>query len=92
MRQPEQIVFNLISPIMFVLLFRYVFGGAISGLEGVNYVNYLIPGIAVQTVLFSAGTTGSRWPRTCRRGSSSGCGRCRWRAARSSAAGSPPTR
>ncbi len=58
MRQPEQIVFNLISPIMFVLLFRYVFGGAISGLEGVNYVNYLIPGIAVQTVLFSAGTTG----------------------------------
>jgi ABC transporter DrrB family efflux protein len=57
-RQPEQIVFNLISPIMFVLLFRYVFGGAIGGLQGLNYVNYLIPGIAVQTVLFSAGTTG----------------------------------
>lgn len=58
MRQPEQVVFNLVSPIMFVLLFRYVFGGAISGLEGINYVNYLIPGIAVQTVLFSAGVTG----------------------------------
>jgi ABC transporter DrrB family efflux protein len=58
MRQPEQVVFNLVSPIMFVLLFRYVFGGAISGLQGLNYVNYLIPGIAVQTVLFSAGTTG----------------------------------
>lgn len=58
LRQPEQIVFNLVSPIMFVLLFRYVFGGAISGLQGLNYVNYLIPGIAVQTVLFSAGTTG----------------------------------
>jgi ABC transporter DrrB family efflux protein len=57
-RQPEQIVFNTVSPIMFVLLFRYVFGGAISGLQGLNYVNYLIPGIAVQTVLFSAGTTG----------------------------------
>jgi ABC transporter DrrB family efflux protein len=57
-RQPEQIVFNLVSPIMFVVLFRYVFGGAISGLQGLNYVNYLIPGIAVQTVLFSAGTTG----------------------------------
>lgn len=57
-RQPEQIVFNLVSPIMFVLLFRYVFGGAIGGLQGLNYVNYLIPGIAVQTVLFSAGTTG----------------------------------
>jgi ABC-2 type transport system permease protein/oleandomycin transport system permease protein len=58
MRQPEQIVFNLVSPIMFVLLFRYVFGGAIQGLQGLNYVNYLIPGIAVQTVLFSAGVTG----------------------------------
>lgn len=58
MRQPEQVVFTLVSPIMFVLLFRYVFGGAIGGLQGLNYVNYLIPGIAVQTVLFSAGVTG----------------------------------
>jgi ABC-2 type transport system permease protein/oleandomycin transport system permease protein len=58
MRQPEMVMFNIISPIMFVLLFRYVFGGAIGGLQGLNYVNYLIPGIAVQTVLFSAGVTG----------------------------------
>ena len=58
LRQPEQIMFNLVSPIMFVLLFRYVFGGAIGGLAEVSYVNYLIPGIAVQTVLFSAGVTG----------------------------------
>ena len=58
MRQPEMVMFNLVSPIMFVLLFRYVFGGAINGLQGLNYVNYLVPGIAVQTVLFSAGVTG----------------------------------
>lgn len=58
LRQPEQVVFNLVSPIMFVLLFRYVFGGAIGGLQDINYVNYLVPGIAVQTVLFSAGVTG----------------------------------
>jgi ABC transporter DrrB family efflux protein len=58
MRTPEMVMFNLVSPIMFVLLFRYVFGGAIKGLHGLNYVNYLIPGIAVQTVLFSAGVTG----------------------------------
>ncbi len=57
-RQPELFSFNLVSPIMFVLLFRYVFGGAINGLQGLNYVNYLVPGIAVQTVLFSAGVTG----------------------------------
>jgi ABC-2 type transport system permease protein/oleandomycin transport system permease protein len=58
LRQPEQVMFNLVSPIMFVLLFRYVFGGAIGGLQGLNYVDYLVPGIAVQTVLFSAGVTG----------------------------------
>ena len=58
LRQPDMVMFTLVSPIMFTLLFRYVFGGAIGGLQGLNYVNYLIPGIAVQTVLFSAGTTG----------------------------------
>src|SRR5579875_4092164 len=58
MRTPEMVMFNLVSPIMFVLLFRFVFGGAVRGLQGLNYVNYLIPGIAVQTVLFSAGVTG----------------------------------
>jgi ABC-2 type transport system permease protein/oleandomycin transport system permease protein len=57
-RTPEQLMFNLVSPIMFVLLFRYVFGGAIAGLQGLNYVDYLIPGIAEQTVLFCAGGTG----------------------------------
>lgn len=68
LRQPEQIVFNLVSPIMFVLLFRYVFGGAISGLQGLNYVNYLVPGIAVQTVLFSAGVTGFALAEDMQRG------------------------
>lgn len=58
MRAPDQVVFTLISPIMFTLLFRYVFGGAISGLGGINYVNYLIPGIAVQTAAFTAGNSG----------------------------------
>jgi ABC transporter DrrB family efflux protein len=58
MRAPDQVVFTLISPIMFTLLFRYVFGGAVSGLGNVNYVNYLIPGIAVQTAIFTAGNSG----------------------------------
>ncbi len=58
MRAPDQVVFTLISPIMFTLLFRYVFGGAIKGLGSLDYVNYLIPGIAVQTAIFSAGTSG----------------------------------
>jgi ABC transporter DrrB family efflux protein len=58
LRAPDQVVFTLISPIMFTLLFRYVFGGAIGGLGSINYVNYLIPGIAVQTAIFTAGNSG----------------------------------
>ena len=46
-RTPTLVVFAIIQPIMFVLLFRYVFGGAIA-IVGESYVNYLIPGILVQ--------------------------------------------
>jgi ABC-2 type transport system permease protein len=55
-RQPELIVFSTIQPVMFVVLFRYVFGGAIS--TGTSYVNYLMPGIFVQTTVFGAMITG----------------------------------
>jgi ABC transporter DrrB family efflux protein len=55
-RIPVAIVFMIIQPIMFVILFRYVFGGAIP-IVGTSYVNYLIPGILVQTTMFgSVGT------------------------------------
>jgi ABC-2 type transport system permease protein/oleandomycin transport system permease protein len=56
MRLPELIVFVAIQPVMFVLLFRYVFGGAIH-VPGGQYVNYLMPGIFVQTVAFGSVTT-----------------------------------
>jgi ABC-2 type transport system permease protein len=55
-RTPQLLVFATIQPIMFVLLFRYVFGGAID-VPGVSYVDYLIPGIIVQTVVFGATST-----------------------------------
>jgi ABC transporter DrrB family efflux protein len=56
-RVPQLLVFSIIQPIMFVLLFRYVFGGAIS-VPGGSYVDYLMPGIFVQTALFGgAGTS-----------------------------------
>jgi ABC transporter DrrB family efflux protein len=53
-RQPQIAVFVFIQPVMFVLLFRYVFGGSIRipGLD-VEYVQYLMPGIIVQSVTFS---------------------------------------
>lgn len=51
LRAPELIVFVAIQPVMFVVLFRYVFGGAIQ-VPGGSYVNFLMPGIFVQTVAF----------------------------------------
>ena len=54
LRVPAYIVFTVIQPIMFVLMFRYVFGGAIpvAGIPG-GYVNYLMPGIIGQTAAFA---------------------------------------
>jgi ABC-2 type transport system permease protein/oleandomycin transport system permease protein len=51
MRVPAYLVFTVIQPVMFVLLFRYVFGGAIPVAGG--YVNFLIPGILAQTAAFA---------------------------------------
>jgi len=55
-RIPDSIFFSSIQPVMFVLLFRYVFGGAIH-IPHTSYVNYLIAGVYVQTVMFGAVST-----------------------------------
>lgn len=57
-RMPELMVWVLMSPIMFVLLFSYVFGGSID-VPGVNYREFLIAGIFAQTVVFGATYTGA---------------------------------
>jgi len=56
-RLPQLLVFSLVQPIIFVLMFRYVFGGAIKIQSG-SYVNYLMPGVFAQTVAFGAIQTG----------------------------------
>ncbi|WP_375501028.1 ABC transporter permease [uncultured Jatrophihabitans sp.] len=58
-RVPDLLVFSTISPIMFILLFGYVFGSAIKAPPGVSYREFLIPGVFVQTVIFGATTTGA---------------------------------
>ncbi len=55
-RAPELLLAFTVQPIMFVLLFRYVFGGAIST-PGYSYVDYLIPGIIVQNIAFGGFVT-----------------------------------
>ncbi len=58
-RQPQLLIFSTIQPIMFVLLFAYVFGGAIGRAlpNGVSYIDFLLPGIFVQSVSFRATQT-----------------------------------
>jgi ABC-2 type transport system permease protein len=57
-RVPEILIWTLMSPIMFVVLFAYVFGGSIN-IPGMNYKEYLIAGIFVQTVVFGSTFTGA---------------------------------
>jgi ABC-2 type transport system permease protein/oleandomycin transport system permease protein len=56
-RRPMYVVYLFVQPVIFVLLFRYVFGGAIDTGQ-VSYVDYLMPGIIVMTAVFGALTTG----------------------------------
>lgn len=57
-RNPELLLFSTIQPVMFVLLFVYVFGGSIAIPGFSNYEQYLIPGIFAQTVVFGSAFTG----------------------------------
>ncbi len=64
MRIPEVVVFGIIQPVMFVVLFSYVFGGAIPvpgehGNDPVVYRNYLMAGIFAQTVTFATAGAGA---------------------------------
>jgi len=53
-RVPQLLVFSTIQPVVFVLMFRYVFGGAIKVPGRIPYVDFLMPGVFVQTVVFGA--------------------------------------
>lgn len=60
-RIPQLVVFATIQPVMFLVLFNYVFGGALSFggpvAEAGSYINWLIPGILVQTAVFGSSST-----------------------------------
>ena len=57
-RIPQLVLFATVQPVMFLLLFNYVFGGsiglALGDAYGGKYINYLLPGMLVQTALFSS--------------------------------------
>jgi ABC transporter DrrB family efflux protein len=58
-RQPQLLIFSTVQPIMFVLLFAYVFGGAIQGSlpRGLTYIDFLLPGIFIQAAAFRSTQT-----------------------------------
>ena len=66
-RVPDLIVFATLSPIMFVLLFRYVFGSAIP-IPGIDYAEFLLPGIFAQTVVFGCTITGASLAEVLQKG------------------------
>ena len=55
-RMPQLLLVATVQPVMFLLLFTFVFGGAIA-IPGVEYIDFLLPGILVQTVMFGATNT-----------------------------------
>jgi ABC-2 type transport system permease protein/oleandomycin transport system permease protein len=67
-RNPAFLVFAVVQPVMFVLLFRYVFGGAISVNVPGGYVNFLMPGIIAQSAAFASFGTAIALARQMQRG------------------------
>ena len=60
-RLPQLLLFATVQPVMFLLLFNYVFGGAIGGaippIAGGEYINWLVPGLLIQVATFGSGQT-----------------------------------
>ncbi|MBO0729567.1 MAG: ABC transporter permease [Acidimicrobiaceae bacterium] len=69
MRVPAILMFTLVQPVMFVLLFRYVFGGAIPVQVQGGYVNFLLPGVIGQTAAFASFSTAIALAREIQKGS-----------------------
>ncbi len=67
-RNPAFLVFAIVQPVMFVLLFRYVFGGAIQVQVPGGYVNFLMPGIIAQSAAFASFGTAIALARQMQRG------------------------
>ena len=56
-RQPQLLIFAVIQPVIFLLLFTYVFGGAIRFATGGDYISFLLPGVIIQSIVFASSNT-----------------------------------
>ena len=87
---PEKLIDVTVQPLMFVILFAYVFGGAIA-VPGGNYHEYLMGGIFVQTLVFGIMGPATSMATTWARASWTASARCRWRGRPSWSATSSPS-
>lgn len=67
-RAPDLLLAFTVQPVMFVLLFRYVFGGAIAVPPGLDYADFLMPGIIVQSMAFGGFVTAMGLSEDLRKG------------------------
>ena len=89
-RSPQLVVVGTVQGAMFLLIFRYVFGGAIA-VPGVNYVDFVVPGFITTGVLFNAMYASAGMAEDMSAGLIARCVRCRFRAAPCLSAGQSPT-
>jgi ABC-2 type transporter len=75
-RQPDLLIGYTVQPLMFVLLFVFVFGGAIDT-PGYDYVDFLMPGIIVQSMVFGGFVTALGLAEDLKKGLMTASGRCR---------------
>ena len=58
LRKPSLLAIALVQPVLFVLLWTYVFSGAIQTPGGITYVDYLMPGLFILAIIFGSANTG----------------------------------
>ena len=89
-RTPQLVVVGTIQSALFLLIFRYVFGGAIAT-GGLDYVDFLVPGFITTGVLLAGMGAAAGVAEDLQQGSSTGCAPCPSRGARSWPAAPRPT-
>jgi ABC-2 type transport system permease protein/oleandomycin transport system permease protein len=67
-RVPDELITATIQPIIVVLMFRYIFGGAIKTPDGVSYINYLMPGAFIYSAILASANTGVSLANDLQRG------------------------
>lgn len=77
MRTPEALIDVTIQPVIFLLMFTYLFGGAIAGGDRHAYLQFLLPGMLGQSLAMGGIALGQNLNADIEKGSSTGSGRCR---------------